>query len=75
VPCREGTYRLFEIINSKETDWQLFFELLNDLSETSICGLGLSVPTAITSYIKNVLLNKDLNIKDADKIEISKHFV
>jgi NADH:ubiquinone oxidoreductase, NADH-binding (51 kD) subunit len=72
--CREGTYRLFEIINSKKPDWQLFFDLLNNLSETSFCGLGLSVPTAITSYIKNVLLNKDLNIKDADKENIKKYF-
>jgi NADH:ubiquinone oxidoreductase subunit F (NADH-binding) len=73
--CREGTYRLFEIINSAKPDWESFFALLDNLSETSFCGLGLSVPTAITSYIKNVLLNKDLNIKDVDKIEISKHFV
>jgi NADH:ubiquinone oxidoreductase subunit F (NADH-binding) len=72
--CREGTYRLFEIINYAKPDWQLFFDLLNNLSETSFCGLGLSVPTAINSYIKNVLLNNDLNIKDADKESIKKFF-
>jgi NADH:ubiquinone oxidoreductase subunit F (NADH-binding) len=83
VPCREGTYRLFEIINSPQSrggdrggalNWQLFFELLNDLSETSICGLGLSVPTAINSYIKNVLLDKKLDVKDKDKDQIAKFF-
>ena len=70
--CREGTYRLFEIINSAKPNWELFFDLLDNLSETSFCGLGLSVPTAITSYIKNVLLNKDLDIKDVDKENIRK---
>ncbi|MDD5527579.1 MAG: NADH-ubiquinone oxidoreductase-F iron-sulfur binding region domain-containing protein [Patescibacteria group bacterium] len=70
VPCREGTYRLYETINVKNPDWKLFFDLLDDLSETSFCGLGLSVPTAIKSYIKNVLLNAELNIKDADKEKI-----
>lgn len=72
--CREGTYRLFEVINSKKPDWQLFFDLLDSLSETSFCGLGLSVPTAIRSYVKNVLLDKELNVKDEDKIEIKKYF-
>jgi NADH:ubiquinone oxidoreductase subunit F (NADH-binding) len=70
--CREGTYRLYEVINSKQPDWQLFFDLLDNLSETSFCGLGLSVPTAIRSYIKNVLLNDKLDIKDKDKTGIAK---
>jgi NADH:ubiquinone oxidoreductase subunit F (NADH-binding) len=74
VPCREGTYRLYEVVNAKKIDWKLFFELLDDLAETSFCGLGLSVPTAIRSYVKNVLLDENLKIKDADKIEISKNF-
>ncbi|HTW96456.1 MAG TPA: NADH-ubiquinone oxidoreductase-F iron-sulfur binding region domain-containing protein, partial [Candidatus Methylomirabilis sp.] len=74
VPCREGTYRLYETINVKKPDWKLFFDLLDDLSETSFCGLGLSVPTAIRSYIKNVLLDKRLDVKDKDKEAISKVF-
>jgi NADH:ubiquinone oxidoreductase subunit F (NADH-binding) len=74
TPCREGTYRLFELVNVKNPDWKLFSDILNDLSESSLCGLGLSVPTAIRSYIKNVLLDKNLKIKDADKEQISKYF-
>jgi NADH:ubiquinone oxidoreductase subunit F (NADH-binding) len=72
--CREGTYRLFEVINSAKPDWQLFFDLLDNLSETSFCGLGLSVPTAINSYIKNVLLSKEFNVRDEDKKAIVKFF-
>jgi [NiFe] hydrogenase diaphorase moiety large subunit len=74
VPCREATYRLYEVINSKKPDWELFFELLDDLSETSFCGLGLSVPTAIRSYIKNILLDNKLKIKDKDKMEIARYW-
>jgi|WetSurMetagenome_2_1015567.scaffolds.fasta_scaffold13046_4 NADH:ubiquinone oxidoreductase subunit F (NADH-binding) len=72
--CREGTYRLFEVINSPAPDWKLFFDLLDNLSETSFCGLGLSVPTAIRSYIKNVLLDEKNNIRDGDKLLIQKYF-
>ena len=74
TPCREGNYRLFEIINSKKPDWKTFFDILEDLSATSFCGLGLSVPIAIKSYLKNVLFDKDLKIKDADKLSISKYY-
>ncbi|HTX86466.1 MAG TPA: NADH-ubiquinone oxidoreductase-F iron-sulfur binding region domain-containing protein [Candidatus Nanoarchaeia archaeon] len=83
VPCREATYRLYETINASQSrdrdrdgapDWKLFFDLLDDLSETSFCGLGLSVPTAIRSYIKNVLLNKKLQVKDNNKELILKFF-
>jgi len=74
TPCREGTYRLFEIINSKKPDWKLFFDILDDLSATSFCGLGLSVPIAIKSYLSNVLFDKDLKIKDSNKKDIEKFF-
>ncbi len=55
VPCREGVYRLLEISKSKDPDWQLFEELLDNLSETASCGLGCVVPIPIKSYVKNVL--------------------
>lgn len=55
VPCREGVYRLLEISRSKDPDWQLFGELLDNLSETAFCGLGCVVPIPIKSYVNNVL--------------------
>ncbi|MFA5358447.1 MAG: NADH-ubiquinone oxidoreductase-F iron-sulfur binding region domain-containing protein [Patescibacteria group bacterium] len=54
VPCREGTYRLLEILNSKKTDWQLFEDILFALENSSFCGLGMSVPRPILTYWKNV---------------------
>jgi NADH:ubiquinone oxidoreductase subunit F (NADH-binding) len=55
TPCREGVYRLNEIINSPKIDWELLEELLNNLEEASFCGLGSVVPIPIRSYRKNVL--------------------
>ena len=55
APCREGVYRLNEIINSPEINWELLEELLNNLDEASFCGLGSVVPVPIRSYRKNVM--------------------
>ena len=57
TPCREGVYRLIELIQSPKQDWQLFFVLLDNLEESSFCGLGCIVPVPIKSYIRNVLIN------------------
>ncbi|MCK4591957.1 hypothetical protein KAT63_00785 [Candidatus Parcubacteria bacterium] len=55
TPCREGVYRLNEIINSSDINWKLLEELLNNLDEASFCGLGSVVPVPIRSYRKNIL--------------------
>ena len=55
TPCREGVYRLNEIINSPKINWELLEELLNNLDEASFCGLGSVVPVPIRSYRRNVL--------------------
>jgi len=57
TPCREGTYRLAEMMREKKVDWNLFADILTDLSETSFCALGGSVPIPVRSYLKNVLNN------------------
>ncbi|MDO9399155.1 MAG: NADH-ubiquinone oxidoreductase-F iron-sulfur binding region domain-containing protein [bacterium] len=54
TPCREGSFRLNEIIKSEKVDWQLFFDLIENLSETSFCGLGSALAAPIKSFIKNV---------------------
>lgn len=57
TPCREGTFRLKEILKMKNIDWQLVNDLLDNLGETSFCGLGNAVPYPFRSYLKNVLIN------------------
>jgi [NiFe] hydrogenase diaphorase moiety large subunit len=56
TPCREGNYRLREIIYSNSPDWNLFFELTENMG-VSFCGLGKCVPIPILSYFKNVFVN------------------
>jgi len=53
--CREGTYRLKEAIYSPHPDINLIYDLVDNLSESSFCGLGGAVPIPIKSYLKNVL--------------------
>jgi NADH:ubiquinone oxidoreductase subunit F (NADH-binding) len=52
--CREGTYRLWELINANQHDKKLIKEILDVLEDTSFCALGHSVPVPIKSYWHNV---------------------
>lgn len=55
VPCREGTYRLWEMINKPEMNYKLFWEIVAVLEETSFCGLGSSLPLPLKSYFNNIV--------------------
>jgi len=59
TPCREGVYRLREIIKSPNPDWKTFSELLVNLDDTAFCGLGCAVSISIRTYMKNVLNNSN----------------
>ncbi|MDD4332781.1 MAG: NADH-ubiquinone oxidoreductase-F iron-sulfur binding region domain-containing protein [Patescibacteria group bacterium] len=77
TPCREGIYRLNEIINSEKIDWQLFFDVLNNLSETALCGLGMALPLPIKSYMKNVftkLSDEKIKVENFDRKTICECF-
>jgi NADH:ubiquinone oxidoreductase subunit F (NADH-binding) len=73
--CREGNYRLKEMLDEKEPDWQLFYDILINLGESSFCGLGTASGWAVGTYIKNVILEYGLeaelpaakNLKDIFK--------
>jgi NADH:ubiquinone oxidoreductase subunit F (NADH-binding) len=58
VPCREGTYRLRELLEKKyltdEFDQKLFNEIVSSLQNSSFCALGKISADAILSYWKNV---------------------
>ncbi len=53
--CREGTWRLHNILYSSKPDWELCGDILFILQESSFCALGSSASVAIRSYVKNVL--------------------
>ncbi len=54
TPCREGSYRISELLKSETIDWTILHELLDNLTDTSFCALGASLPVPINSFIKNV---------------------
>jgi len=55
VPCREGTYRICEILESKDPDWNLLFDIFDTLKSSSFCPMGSFVPVPFEGLIKNVL--------------------
>lgn len=53
VPCREGFYRINEILKEPETiNWASFREILEVMQKTSFCGLGLSAPTGFLGLME-----------------------
>ena len=55
LPCREGTYRLSEMIKSKKLDRELIKEILFSLESSSFCALGRGVPVPFRSFLKKVM--------------------
>ncbi|MFH1890755.1 MAG: NADH-ubiquinone oxidoreductase-F iron-sulfur binding region domain-containing protein [Candidatus Kuenenbacteria bacterium] len=54
VPCREGTYRLYNMYQHGEVNKELFKDILFTMENTSLCSFGKMAITAITSYYENI---------------------
>lgn len=52
--CREGTYRLEEMINNKIFDEDTFKEILEVMADSSFCALGAALPVVVKSYLNNI---------------------
>ena len=48
VPCREGTYRLYNMYQQGKYDQELFKDILFTMQNASLCSLGKMATTAIT---------------------------
>ena len=44
-----------ELCGKPVINWAMVFDILDNLGESSFCGLGASVPLPIMSFIRNVL--------------------
>ncbi|MBU1110961.1 hypothetical protein KKB83_05100 [Patescibacteria group bacterium] len=62
VPCREGVYRLAEMIEKRKLDKEILDDILFVLEETSFCALGEGVVTPFRSLISK--LRDGLGLKD-----------
>jgi len=54
VTCREGTYRLYEMIKAKTYDQKIFWDIVSALDDSSFCALGSSLPIPLLSYYRNI---------------------
>jgi len=55
TPCREGSYRMLEMIKAREFNKDILEELFYVLENTSFCALGKSIPLPFRSAIKKLL--------------------
>ena len=54
TPCREGVFRLAEMVKQRKIDLKTLNDLLFVLKQTSFCGLGKGVALPFFSLIKNL---------------------
>jgi len=54
TPCREGVYRMREIISEKKVNYKLFLDLIENLEQSAFCALGMALPVVVRSYLKNI---------------------
>lgn len=55
VPCREGAYRIAEMLKSKKIDKELLNDLFFVLDNTSYCALGRGMAIPFRSLINKIL--------------------
>lgn len=55
TPCREGSYRILEMVRDRKFDKQKLEDIFFVLEETSFCALGRSIPLPFRSAIKKLL--------------------
>jgi len=58
VPCREGVYRIREILNSKKINFVLLKAIFLTMKETSFCPFGKIVPIPFESLINKLWIKK-----------------
>jgi NADH:ubiquinone oxidoreductase subunit F (NADH-binding) len=56
TPCREGVYRLAEMLHKKMIDQTILNDLFLVMEESSFCALGRSVPTPFRSLIYKIII-------------------
>lgn len=54
VPCREGIYRIKEILDGDNMDMEKLKDILFVLKETSFCPLGKGVSTPFESFLEKI---------------------
>ncbi|MDD4607098.1 MAG: NADH-ubiquinone oxidoreductase-F iron-sulfur binding region domain-containing protein [Patescibacteria group bacterium] len=56
VPCREGLYRINELIENKNLDLKVWQDILNTMQLSSLCPLGQCAPQTFYDLIHKIIL-------------------
>lgn len=67
VPCREGTYHLYDMYSRVGYDSQTFRDIIYTMQNSSFCALGKMATNAITSYYGNIKKEKIWLVEDKKK--------
>jgi NADH:ubiquinone oxidoreductase subunit F (NADH-binding) len=55
VPCREGAFRIYEMVKKRKLDYDILDSLFLSLRESSFCALGRGIPVPFISLIEKVI--------------------
>jgi len=55
TPCREGIYRINEMLNDKKIDEESLKDIFLTLKETSLCPLGANAYKPFETLIKKII--------------------
>jgi len=55
TPCREGSYRILEMVRDRKFDQKIIDDLFFVLENTSYCALGKAIPLPFKAAIKKLL--------------------
>lgn len=58
TPCREGVFRIEEMIKKEKIDFKELEDIFFVLKQTSLCPFGRMVPLPFESLIKKIILRK-----------------
>lgn len=70
TPCREGVYRIREMINENKIDKKILSDIFSVLSETSLCPLGRSVVNPFKGLADKLLvINEPIDNEEKNPTE------
>lgn len=55
IPCREGFFRMHQMLKEDEINYELMRDILEVMADTSFCGLGQYAPEGYLNYMEKVL--------------------
>ncbi|MDP2909493.1 MAG: NADH-ubiquinone oxidoreductase-F iron-sulfur binding region domain-containing protein, partial [bacterium] len=55
APCREGIYRIYEMIQTGKLDKKVLDDIFFAMEQTSFCPLGKNAPRAFKTLIQKIL--------------------